>query len=479
MRLDEHFLQTVVPTMEIVSHGLVKEYIFSIDTRTLAKGEIFVALQGQKVDGHSYIKDAIAKGAAGLVLAHDKKQVVQQLSKDVQTSLFIAVVADPASALVAWATAWRSQFSIPIIGITGSIGKTSTKEMLSNILRENATNFLASSGNQNTQLGLALNLLRLRSHHEVAIMEMGISRRGEMAELAAMVRPSTAIITTIGHSHMEGLGSLADIALEKRDIFKYFTEQNIGIINGDVPLLAHVGYIHPVVKFGTKTINQIQARKIQIGGSQTTLVLKLYKQKYPVAVSRAHEGVVTSILASSTAAHLLAIPTPVILKAIQKPLTVQGRFEILPFKHGNGTVINDCYNANPESMKAALCAFEKYETSGHKVAILGDMLELGVNSPFWHRQVGRFLRKVPSLKQVILVGDMVKWIKKTMPVSISVDIVPDWKTALDLVGKQAKPNMVVLIKGSQGMQLQHIVDALSQESSAPISDQQTTMHMHV
>lgn len=461
MRLDVQFLQTAVPRIHVISEGLITECTFSIDSRTTAQGDIFIALSGATTDGHNYLAQAIERGAAGLVIQSNKQHLLDALSPAVKSRLFIALVDDTHASLYAWASAWRSRFTIPVIGITGSIGKTSTKEMLTAIVKENKMHVLASEGNQNTRLGLALNLLKLRAHHEVAVMEMGISKRGEMAELAAMVRPTTAIVTFIGHSHMEGLGSLSDIALEKRDIFKQFTEHNIGIINGDIPLLANVGYIHPVVKFGIKTTNQVQARKIQIGGSQTTFVLKLYKQKFTITVGRAHEGVITSILAASTAAHLIGVPNAVIVSAIQKPMSVTGRYEVLPFGTANGTVINDCYNANPESMKAALSAFEKYETSGQKIAVLGDMLELGVTSPFWHRQVGRFLRKVPSLKHVILVGDLVKWIKKTAPVTVTVDHVETWQQAVELLNTKLKPNSVVLVKGSRGMQLHHVVDALT------------------
>ena len=464
MRLDVQFLQTAVADMEIISSGSVSEYLFSIDSRTLQEGEIFIAIKGNQVDGHDFIESALARKAAGIIIASDKKQLLEKIEPALKKKLFIACVADPAASLVQWATAWRARFDIPVIGITGSMGKTSTKELLSRILTLHGLSHVASYGNQNTKFGLALNLLRLRAQHKVAIMEMGISMRGEMAQLAAMVKPTTAIITTVGHCHMEGLGSLNDIALEKKEIFKYFTENSIGIINGDVPLLSGSSYIHPVIKFGAKTINQIQARKIQIGGSQTTFVLKVYKQKYQVMVPKVHEGVVFNTLAATAAAYLLTIPVSTILKAVQTPITVEGRFEQMTVPKSKTILINDCYNANPESMKAALLAFEKFETSGQKIAVLGDMLELGVNSPFWHRQLGRFLRKVPSLKKVILVGDMVKWTKKTALVTLAIEMVPTWQEALTILEKDLPLNPVILVKGSLGMNLNKLVDSLMVEN---------------
>ena len=210
---------------------------------------------------------------------------------------------DSLQAFIKLACAWRDQFNYPVVGITGSVGKTSTKEILKTILRTNGTIFIASEGNQNTRVGVAINIFKMRSHHEAAIFELGISKRGEMAELAKIARPTTAVITNIGHAHMEGFGSLADIALEKRDIFKYFTENSIGIINGDQPLLAHVGYTHPVIKFGSKTINQIQARKIHATGQVLPLYLKSIKKNIRLLLQHPHEGAVMNSLAAASVAY--------------------------------------------------------------------------------------------------------------------------------------------------------------------------------
>ena len=472
MRLDRHFLQMALPGIEIISHGLSQEYSFSIDTRTLCPGDLFIALSGKQVDGHSFLAAAVQQGAVGLLIAADKKEALSKLNQTTLKKLFIATVPDTLATLLRLAHVWRSQFEIPMIGITGSMGKTSTKEILSTILSLAGINHLSSLGNQNTKIGVALNLLRLRPENKIAIIEMGISQRGEMAQLADLVRPTNAIITTIGHSHMEGLGSLADIALEKRDIFKFFTEKSIGIINGDVSLLSQVSYIHPMVKFGSKTINQIQARKIRISTSSTSFVLKIYKQKYQVTVPKAHEGAVYNALAATALAYLLNIPVDTILAGIQKAIVVEGRFEERTMKEHAGLIINDCYNANPESMKAALLAFEKYETKAQKVAVLADMLELGVNSPFWHRQLGRFLRKVPSLKKVILVGEMVKWTKKTAPVSLPVELVATWQEALHYLKTDLATESVVLLKGSHGMKLGNLVDALSSVKDVTVTSEQ-------
>lgn len=463
IRFDEQFIRRILPECTIIAHEYPNDARFSVDTRTLQPGDIFIALQGAQIDGAVFVHEALKKGASGLVVAQSSQDFLKKIDASILQKKWIMVVSDPLDALVKLAMAWRAEFKYPVIAITGSVGKTSTKEMLAQILTSNGTPYIASQGNQNTRIGIALNILRMRSEHEAAIFEVGINKRNEMAELSRILKPSCAIITGVGHCHMEGLGSLADIALEKRDVFKYFTEQNIGIVNGDVPALAQVSYMHPVIKFGSKTTNQIQARKIRIHNSSVTFVMKIYKEKHTVTLLKPHAGVVFNALAATAAAHLLGVPHAVILKSIQQPLHVPGRFEQKELKSSKGTIINDCYNANPESMKAALLAFQSIQTSAQKIAVLGDMLELGVNSPFWHRQLGRFLRKVPSLKQVILVGDLIKWTKKTAPAGLTVEVVPTWAEAVERLGSKISEESVILVKGSNGVGLRNLVDAFTEK----------------
>jgi UDP-N-acetylmuramoyl-tripeptide--D-alanyl-D-alanine ligase len=462
MRFDEHFVTGALSNVSIVQSGFPRDAQFSIDSRTLKAGDIFIAIPGEQVDGHHFLKQAFQAGAAGCIISEANKDLIRALDSELLQGKLVIVVPDTLSALYRLAAAWRSQFSYPVIGITGSVGKTSTKELLAHILTCAGKKVITSFGNQNTRIGLSLNILRMRPSHDVAVFEMGISKQGEMAELANLVRPTMAIITGIGHQHMDGLGSLQNIALEKREIFKYFNEQNIGIINGDQANLVRVSYSHPVVKFGSKTTNQVQARKVRTSESQTHFVLKLYKNKYSIMLERPHLGAVFNSLAAATAAYLLNVPDAVIVEGIANMPTVSGRFEERNLKNNAGILINDCYNASPESMKAALLAFEKLETSGDKIAVIGDMLGLGANSPFWHRQIGRFLKKVPSLKQVILVGNLVKWTQDTLPNSLEVVRVPSWQDAVGVLEtKLTTPQSLVLVKGSLGVGLSNLVQEVS------------------
>ena len=222
MRFDQHFLKGVLPDAA-VPHALYPDDIsFAVDSRAVKQGDMFVALAGAKVDGHNYLQDALDQGASGFLIAEAKKDLLRALDQKILQKKLVILVDDPLQAFIKLACAWRDQFKYPVVGITGSVGKTSTKETLKAILELHGTPVIASLSNQNTRVGIAMNIFKMRSHHKVAIFEMGISKRGEMAELAKIARPTTAIITCIGHAHMEGLGSLADIATEKRAIFSYF-----------------------------------------------------------------------------------------------------------------------------------------------------------------------------------------------------------------------------------------------------------------
>lgn len=462
MRFDEHFLKDVLPEVILASSPFPTEPTVAVDTRMMQKGDIFFALEGSVHDGHDFVVKALENGAAGIVIAQSKQDILKKIDKDFLRQVGVALVPDTLLALKKLATAWRAQFTYPVIGVTGSVGKTSTKETIANMLSLNGTDFIASYANQNTAVGAALNIFKMRSHHQAALFEMGINKRDEMAQLARMVNPTVAVITNIGHAHMEGLGSLQDIAIEKRDIFKYFTEKNIGIINGDQAILSQVSYVHPVIKFGTKTNNQIQARKVQVSNRHISFTLKIYKHRYPIILKHAHEGAVYNCLASACVGYLLNIPGEIIARALEMPVVIPGRFQTLALKNGKGLVINDCYNANPESMKAALLAFQQMDTKDRKIAVLGDMLELGVNSPFWHRQLGRFLRKIPSLNHVILVGNMVQWTKKTLPFGLTADIVPTWQDAVKKIESNLEKESTVLVKGSFGVGLSNIIDAIAE-----------------
>ncbi len=460
---DKKFVLSTLPDAKILYDNFPQDVSFAIDTRAVAEGDVFVALAGARVDGHDFVKQAMDKGALGLIINQDKQDVLKTCSLTQLQKKLVIVVPDTYKALYALAAAWRAQFSYPVVGITGSIGKTSTKEMLSNIFSLTEKPYVATFGNYSSLLGLSLSVLRMRKEHTVGIFEVGISKRGEMAQAVEILKPTIAAITFIGHSHSEGLGSLADICNEKRQMFKYFKSESVGVINGDQSILAQIGYSHPVVKFGAKSTNQIQARKVRAASDHIDFVLKIYKNKYQVCLNNPHDGAVYHALTAAALATLLGIDHEKIIQGIALPMTVGGRFQQLPLAAGNGLIIHDAYNASPESVKAALLAVENIKTDAYKVAVLGDMLELGVDSLFWHRQIGRFLRKTPTIQEVVLVGALVKAAQQLMPPTMKCTMVDTVDQAVTLL-KNMKQELLVLVKASRGMALERVVDGLAQKS---------------
>lgn len=468
MQLDLHFLESVLGSDALLSKTMPDELIFSIDSRTLQPGEIFVALKGQLSDGHDFVLDAVRNGASGVMIKHTQKKLLQKLSDAQRAQLLIIIVPDPYKALLELAQAWRATWHKPVVGITGSVGKTSTKELVASITQEAGLHYFVSRANQNVLVSVAINVLQVREEHDGALFELATGKPGDIRAMAELVQPTVAAVTSIGHQHMDEFGSLQEIAFEKRMIFSTFGERNIGVIHGDQPLLTNVSYKHPVMRVGFKTINQIQARKIQVNGDEIKFVLKLYDNKYPVTLTQAHEGRVMNVLIASGIAHLLGIADSAIVRAVQQPFQVPGRFEHCAMKQANGTIINDTYNANPESVKAALLAFEKIVAvpGTRKIAVLGDMRGLGPNAPFWHRQIGRFLRKIPSLDQLILVGSEVAWIKKTAPLNLPVEQVATWQEAVTLLDELVKNPVLVLVKGSRSLHLENVVNSFVHHEKA-------------
>ncbi len=461
MYWNEQFITNAIPGVEIRQDCYPKAVTVSINTKTLQKGDVFIALPGKKTDGHNFIAEAFRKGASGIIINKAQEDCLKDIAQKERAKKLILLVDNTRQALISLAAAWRQRFDYPVFCITGSVGKTSTKQLLLCILDRHGMPYAATHGSENTIIGLALSIFAMNQNHKLAVFELGISKRGEMEQLVALAQPTKALITCIGHSHMEGLGSMSDIATEKRKVFSLFAEDNIGIVNGDQPLLAQVGYPHPVIKFGIKTTNQIQARKIVSKESSIHFVLKVYGKKYPIVLQTSHSGSIQNVLAAISAAYLFDIPIETIVQAIQKPLIVAGRFEKKSLKKWKGAIINDCFNASPESMKEALLAFERLKPSGPKIAVLGDMLELGVNSSFWHRQLGRFLRKGTSLYRLILVGEHVTLTKKTVPVNVEVQHVENWQAAKKLVEEHLVDDSLILVKGSRALHLENLVETLS------------------
>jgi UDP-N-acetylmuramoyl-tripeptide--D-alanyl-D-alanine ligase len=440
------------------------------DSSDVREGDGFVALRGAVHDGHAFLEEVLEKGANLLILAKSEQALFQKIDKKKIETKIILFVDDTLSALKDLAKAWRARFTYPVIGITGSVGKTTTKEMLRTILSQTSLPSYVSYKNQNTEIGLSVNILRMTEQHKVAVFELGINDKGEMEQLVDILHPTMALVTTVSHSHVKGLGTLREIAIEKMKIFSRFNADYIGIICGDIPYLTEASHEHPVVQFGAKIRNHVQARKIKtetINGSYvTTFTLKLYEHKFRVQLSTNHRGMVNNAVAASTIAYFLGISFDTIIKGIQAFNGFESRFEQLQMPNGKGLVISDCYNASPESMRAAITALDELPNESAKVVILGDMLELGPREIAWHKHVGRLVAKAKNIESILLVGDRAKTMAEVLPLRKDIRFAADWHEAVvksrDIAKEKARP-AIFLVKASSGMGLQNVVESLLAE----------------
>lgn len=461
MHIDADFVLKVLPHT-LIQGSLPVNANFSVDTRTIQKGDVFVALIGQQVDGHNFIDQALEHGASGFILqASQQEKILAKYQKAFENKA-VLFVDDTMQALTQLAYAWRSKFSYPVVAITGSVGKTTTKEMVRNILKQTMKKYLVSSGNQNTLIGVSLNILNMRPEHDVAVFEVGIGQVGSMKKIIELLRPTFAIITYVGHSHTQGLGDVAHVAREKREIFSKFSESDIGLINGDQPELTDVSYIHPVIRFGKKTTNQIQARKIVFQQNSVSFIAKIYQKKYLVVLPSCNQVRVTNALAAIAIGKVLGIPDEILIKGVEQPAVVPGRFQVLP--HPSGSVlIHDAYNSNPESVKASLLAFDRYQTTLKKVVILGDMMELGDQTVFWHRQLGRMIGKVSNVACVILIGKYVQHTKKTLPIGVKTYCFANIDEAYEqLKSMLLQKDKVFLCKASHSLRFAELIQRLQE-----------------
>lgn len=437
----------------------------AIDSRQIQPGELFIPLPGANVDGHAFLEAALKAGACGSLIAQNHVQNLEKLSPALLTNKIFIIVPDVYKAFLALARQWRTQFTGPVVGITGSMGKTSTKEMVKNILDKAGISAYASYKNFNTLIGISYNLLRVPSDTSVIIQEVGISTKGEMREDVDLLRPTLGIITCIAPAHVAGLGgSLAGVCHEKRQLFSFFSSQDVGIINGDQKILESLCYSHPIAKFGIKTKNQVQARRIDIkqnsaGAWETHFMLKWYNQKAPVCLQGNHPGILKNALAAATVCYFLHVPLTAVVSGLETYKGFESRFEQKTLKTG-GVLFNDCYNANPDSMKASLNAFAQLEAKGPKIAVLGDMLELGEREIYWHRHIGRFIAKMEPFDALILVGKRSKLMDQVIPGPRRKMWVADWQEAhkelMSLLAEE-KQEPMVLVKASHGIALDNMV----------------------
>lgn len=431
----------------------------STDSRTAGKDSLFIPLKGENFDGHDFIGDAIWDRAVGAVLTE------RPLSDTDKSRVAVVVVDDTLKALQDMAAYNRRRYNIPIIAITGSSGKTTTKDMIYSVLSKKF-NVLATEGNLNNEIGLPLTLLRLDGSHEVGVLELGMNHLGEIHKLANISLPDIGIITNIGLSHIGELGSRENIFKAKMELFDYRHSKTLAILNGDDPYLSQVDkhfLARPIKYIGTGD-NSFRAYDIELkGDSGLSYNINIDGIEHTIELTIPGLHNIYNSLFAIAIGYEFDIPMEDIKEALYK--FKPGNMRLNIFETHNGVkVIDDVYNANPNSMEAAVSILEDIE-SKRKIAVLGDMLELGSYSKEAHRDLGKLVAKA-GIDMLITKGDDSRFIGAGAREE-GMDIKHIYhfdcnKDVIDFLDTMIATGDTILVKGSRGMQMEEIISHLGE-----------------
>lgn len=433
---------------------------YSIDTRTIESGDVYLGIKGERFNGSAFYKEALEKGAKGCILQDieiSKKELEKYQDK------FIIIVDNVVKTLQEISKYKRSLYDIPVIGVTGSVGKTSTKDIIASVLSQKYK-VLKTEGNYNNEIGLPLTILRLKDH-EAMVLEMGMSAFGEISLLTSIAKPTTAVITIIGSSHIGELGSRENILKAKLEILEGLDEQGSLIFNNDNDLLHNWNENnndnHKHITYGIENKSMLMATDIVLKEQSSEYKIKYDDNIYTVKVPVGGKHFIYNSLAAICVGIKYGIDLDSIIKGISEFNLTKRRMEIL--KNSKGvTIINDSYNASYESMKAAL-EYLSNTKANKKIAVLGDILELGEFSKQMHENVGEEVAK-NNIDILITVGKEAKNIaNKAIELGMNEQKVYQYDNNEEVINKikQIEENDdIVLIKASNGMHFDEIVDAI-------------------
>jgi UDP-N-acetylmuramoyl-tripeptide--D-alanyl-D-alanine ligase len=454
--------------------GWTKQRIrqISLDSRSVKPGDLFVAIKGDRFDGHDFVGAALARGAVG-ALVHDGYRVDAAALKRgaKQSDPFVLGARDPLFAYQQLATHHRSRFAIPVVAVTGSNGKTTTKEMVASVMAHR-WKILKTEGNLNNRIGVPQTLFRLNGRHEGAVIEMGVDNLGQTTRLCEIVRPTIGIITNIGPDHLEFFGSMDGSAQAKAELLDLLPSGGTAVLNRDDPYYDYLASRARcrVISFGFSSKADVQATDVKFDGRDGTIFRLLLPGKVRhtivhIRVQGAHN--VTNALSAAAVGSVLGLPGAVIAQGLARFRPAAMRSQIV-VSHGV-KIINDCYNANPASMKAAVQLLAQTEGGGRKVAVLGDMLELGPEGATMHEEVGGFAAR-QGIDRIIACGPLARRLadgaRRAGMDGERIDEVTDAASAAALVKGFIKPGDVVLVKASRGMKLEQVVQALQAQKRA-------------
>ena len=441
-----------------------------LDSRLVEPGGIFIATRGEHVDGHSFIDQVFDAGALGVICEE----------APVQPKGAYILVEDSFLALKDLAEYYRSQLDIKVVGITGSVGKTSTKEFVASVLSQKYR-VLKTEGNYNNEVGLPLTVLRIREDCEVAVLEMGISDFGEMHRLSKIAKPDVCLITNIGQCHLENLGTRDGILKAKTEIFDFMQEGGQICLNGDDDKLVTIREVRGSIPvfFGCGSNNAVYADNYEnrgLIGSRAQIHMKGIAGhdacSFEAEIPLPGEHMLYNALAATAAGMLFGLTAEEIQEGIRTVKAVDGRSHVI--RTDRLTLIDDCYNANPVSMKAALDLLhmtelsEVFEDAARKVAVLGDMFELGTDEAALHREVGVYAAK-KQIDVLVCVGNLCKYMYEGAQAVRSVTncYYFEDKEALEAqMDTVIQDGDLVLVKASHGMHFEELIKMLSESLHA-------------
>ncbi|MDD6211682.1 MAG: UDP-N-acetylmuramoyl-tripeptide--D-alanyl-D-alanine ligase [Clostridiales bacterium] len=424
----------------------------SIDSRTMKGKDIFVPIIGAKVDAHRFIQGAFQAGAiASFTSEH-------QQMEDSHPWIYVE---DTVKALQDLGAYYRKKITFPIVGVTGSVGKTTTREMIVAALSAEKR-VTSTSGNSNGQLGVPLTLCEMDLDADIAVLEMGMSEPGEMARIAAVAKPDLGVVTNIGVSHIENLGSRDNICREKMHMADGFSYDNVMILNGDDDILPgfQTSGQYRKVYYGQGENCQYRAEKIRTEEGRTCFTANIdgRQMELSLAVPGVHH--VMNALAALAVAHICGVDLEKAGKKLEEFHGFARRLQIIT--KDDYTYVDDTYNASPDSMKAALQVLDSISTQGRRIAVLADMLELGPNSPRFHYEVGVYGREL-KIDQVFVIGELAAHIGKAFQEKgISAVFCEGNQEAAAKILEYRKPGDVILLKGSNGMHLGEVLQAITE-----------------
>jgi len=456
----------------------------STDSRTVKKGDIFFALRGENFDGHDFIDNAIQGGAAAVVAAYDylsasgitdnsagrSNSENAAVNHAVKAGAWILAVENPLMALQQTAAWWRKKFSIPIIAVTGSSGKTTTKDILASLLSA-ATQVHSNVGNRNNEIGVPLTLLGLNKEHKACVLEMGMRGLGEIAQLCSVAQPTSGIITNVGSTHFERLGSLENIARAKGELAQCLPADGFIMLNAENEWSPYISSLSKAesLLFGFGEKAQVRASDIDFGSGYTEFTLTAFGVCCRLRVPLWGEHNIYNCLAAIGAYLRLGFPQEKLQQGLDQ-LTISGmRLERLKGIKGS-TIINDAYNANPSSMLASLKVLRQIEGK-RRIAVLGDMFELGDIAETEHRKVGDAVRNA-GVDLLVTVGSLAAFIsQQALSAGMETSTVFHGHTvaeAVDYLRECIQEGDVILVKGSRGMKMEGIVAALQSPADSHV-----------